>query len=119
MELRFDGNTSVEVSGTVETGWPRYMRMLPNDEIAEAMTAEQRRKMVLCAGRHPDGSIVFVTCAGNIREITFETCTNYGIPDGDVVPADHGHTLLIEDALYEVAVDWAIENSRSLVGYST
>jgi len=114
MELTLSGLTSAQFEGPVTIELPAYMYPLEPEEMAEARVADNCAQLAFAAGRHPDGNILFVTGDGTIREIDSD---KWKLPKGAVTPIDHGQTIAIhlKDKTYELATDWAIENSSSLL----
>ena len=122
MELTLDPHASIHAAGPVTIEVPPYMRLLRPAELKEARTAENRADLIFASGRHPSGDIVFITGDGYIREIDWETQKKEWMPlaNVDVVPVDHGQTLeYVMTGSYEVASDWAIEHSTSLMCFGS
>lgn len=107
-ELTIDSHASIHADGPVTLELPEYMVLLTPEELAEARVAPDRAKLVLAAGRHPNGNILFVTGVGSIMEID---CKEYDIPGGLVRPTDYGSTIRVEapDGCFMFAAGRAIE----------
>lgn len=116
MELTIEGHPSFHVEGTVTVELPSWMTVLPEPELEEARTAENRDGLILAAGRHPDGDIVFLTGLGELKEIKWE---DNGLPRlGKVFPIDYGQTIRIEvnnHRSLEVSNLWALDVSQLLL----
>lgn len=120
MELTLSGHPTIHVEGTITIELPTYMKLLAEDELKNALVAENRDKLVLAAGRHPStGDLVFLTGAGELMEVNF----NKFVPDPRIVPEamfpiDHGQAIRIE--LHElegveVDVEWAMRVGHLLI----
>lgn len=116
MELTIEGHPSFQVEGTVTIELPSYMQLLPPDELEEARTAENRDGLILAAGRHPSGDIVFLTGAGELLELD---CRLNHVPEsGRAFPIDFGQMLRFEAGnghVMEVTNLWSIANARQLI----
>jgi hypothetical protein len=112
MELELEGGT-VEVSGNVEIELPDYMVMLVQEELDEARRAQARDEMIIAAGRKPDcQEIVVMTATGRLLVLDG---AKHGLPEGHVIPTDHGHAVAIEHEGYcEVTSDWVIANADAI-----
>lgn len=118
MELTIEGNPAAHVEGPVTIELPPWMRLLPPHELAQAKVADNRGSLVVAAGRHPTGDIVFLTGDGQLWELDGETQEKSGMPmfNVEVAPIDCGHTIeYIMTGSFEVAVDWALEHARSIL----
>jgi hypothetical protein len=118
MELTIDPNAELHVEGPVTIELPPWMRMLPPAELAEVKTAANRASLVVAAGRHPMGDIVFLTGDGQLWEIDGETQQESGMPmvNAAVAPIDCGHTLeYVMTGSFEIDIDWALERARGIL----
>lgn len=110
MEFELNGG-SLKVGGNIEVVLPDYMTILPREELVEVARASQRDQMIVAAGRHPEtGDVVFMTATGKLMTLDSE---KFESPNGKAVPIDCGRMIGIETekGYYEIAVDWAIDNS--------
>lgn len=115
MQLTIEGHPEVFVEGQVTVELPKYLHLLPDDELEEARTAENRHGLILAAGRHPNGEdIVFLTGAGDLIELNI---WQHGLPPVDVKPIDFGQSLAftVKTGSYEVPNTWAIENGNRIL----
>jgi len=117
MELTIAGSPDLHVEGTVTIELPEYMTLLAPDELKEVQNHPTNNDLVLAAGVHASGDIVFLTVTGELRESNLE-----GLPAPIVKawPIDHGKTIVIElqdKELYEIPHFVAIRNSRSLMNF--
>ena len=115
MELTIEGLTTAQASGPITIELPPYMYLLEAEEMVEARVADNRADLILAAGRHPTGNILFITGDGYIREID---CDEHKIPNGPVNPVDFGQTICVhlgKGETYEIAADWALENAQTLL----
>ncbi len=112
MELELEGG-SFELSGDIEVTLPGYMTILPHEELEEARRAVQRDQMVIAAGRKPGtDEIVLMTATSRLMVLKI---AEHDIPDGQVIPIDFGHTVVVErEGYYEMAADWVIANAEPL-----
>lgn len=120
MELTISGHPSFHIEGTVTVELPDWMRLLPQHELEEAAAAENRNGLILAAGRHPEGDIVFLTGVGELKELKWEES---GLPRlGYVFPIDFGQTIRIEvnnHRSIEVSNLWSIDNAHSLLFFGS
>lgn len=115
MQLTIEGHREVFVEGTVTIELPKYLRLLPHDELEEARTAENRPGLILAAGRHPNGEdIVFLTGAGDLMELNI---WQHGLPPVEVDPIDFGQTLrfAVQSGSYEIPNTWAIARANRIL----
>jgi len=123
MELVLEVNSAFHVDGPVTVELPEYMNVLPLDEYLEASSAKNRGELVLAAGRHPEsGDIVFLTGYGELKELKVgeqddPEAMSFDIPSGRTKPTDFGQTICVdlEEGTYEIAADWALDNSIMLI----
>ena len=124
MELVLEGHPAFHVEGTVTVELPAYMKLLPQEELNEVRKADNRDKLAVAAGRHPEtGDLVFLTGAGELYEVHF----NEFIPDRRIVtesmfPIDHGNTIRIElQELEGIEVDiaWAMRVGHMMINLGT
>ncbi len=119
MELTLEGHPSFHTEGTVTVALPEWMYTLPQDEIDEARTAENRDGLILAAGRHPgSGDIVFLTGDGQLREIKRSRLRKEQVPAGEAMPVDFGQTIKVEDGSsqgFEMSNLWAIDNAMGIM----
>lgn len=116
MELTIEGHPSFHVEGTVTVELPSWMTVLREDELEEARTAENRDGLILAAGRHPSGDIVFLTGLGELKELKWEESALPRL--GKVFPIDFGQTLRIEvnnHRSIEVSNLWALDNAHLIL----
>lgn len=115
-ELTIEGHPSFHVEGTVTIELPDWMHLLPESELKEARTAENRDGLILAAGRHKSGDIVFLTGLGELKELKWDESALPRL--GRVFPIDFGQTLRIEvnnHRTIEVSNLWALDNAHSLL----
>lgn len=120
MELTLSGRPEFNVEGTITIELADYMNLLQDDELKEAIVAEDRDKLILAAGMHPStGDLVFLTGAGMLMEVYF----NEFIPDERIVtkhmfPIKRGQAVRIElhelDGI-EVDAEWAMRVGHLLI----
>ena len=118
MELTIGANPELHVEGPVTIELPAWMHLLPVDERDEVSNAPNRDKLVVAAGRHPMGDIVFLTGDGQLWEIDGEAQEKAGMPlwNVEIAPVDHGQTLeYIMTGSFEVAVDFALQHASGLI----
>ena len=116
MELTIEGHPSFHVEGTVTVELPDYMQLLEPSELEEARTAANRNGLILAAGRHKDGNIVFLTGAGELMEFDWDESSLPRL--GRAFPIDYGQTLRIEvnnQRAIETSALWARENARLII----
>lgn len=121
MELTLQGSPAFHTEGTVTVELPAYMQLLPDDELKEALSADNRNELIVAAGRHTSGAIVFMTGDGDIREIDMKQF-HVSIPDGRASPTDNGQMVKIELVGFddfEVSSDWAIRVSKHMLSLGT
>jgi hypothetical protein len=121
MELVIEGHPTLHVEGTVTVELPAYMRMLPEEELKEARTSDNRDKLVLAAGRHPEsGDLVFLTGIGELMEVDLE---QFQVPATDAMwPINGGRGIRIELRDFEgidVDADWAMRVGKLLINLGT
>jgi hypothetical protein len=121
MELVIEGHPVFHAEGTVTVELPAYMKVLPAEELEEARSADNRDKLVLAAGRHPEsGDLVFLTGAGELMEVNLE---QFQVPPTFLMfPIDHAQTIRIELVDFEgieVAADWAMRVGKLLINLGT
>jgi hypothetical protein len=116
MELTLEGHQSFHVEGSIAIELPDYMTLLPPDELKWAQTSDNRDELIVAAGRHPEGDVVFLTAAGELKEISWK---ENGLPHfGKIVPINRGQALCIEiDERQSIEVNnhWALDCSRRIV----
>jgi len=118
MELTIAPNSDIHVKGPVTVEVPAYMKLLPTKELELVRVDPDRARIVVAAGRHPNGDIVFITGVGDLREINVETQSSECIDFYALVaPENHGRTIKCYATMRscEIGVGWALEHSRSLL----
>jgi hypothetical protein len=129
MELTLEGVTSMEAGGNVTIELPAYMHVLDKHEFQLARASADKLERILAAGRHPtSGNMVFITGAGDIREIdftevfkTFEAVVCSSISCNDYVPIVEGRSVRVDfnelDIMrpIELDADWCIQQSQLMI----
>lgn len=120
MELTLAGHPSFHTEGSVTIELPDYMTLLPDVELEEVKTAINREGLIVAAGRHPDGDIVFLTGAGELKELAWSEMSNHDqVPRfGRVLPIDYGQTLRFEASHHralEVSNHWVLDRAQLLI----
>jgi len=118
MELTLEGHSSFHTEGSVTIELPGYMVPLPRVELEEVLTASNRDGLIVAAGRHPSGDVVFLTGAGELLEIKLDSLPDVVPHFGKVFPIDYGQTLRFEPNHHravEVSNHWARDLSQLVI----
>lgn len=117
IELTISEASDVKVEGPVTIELPSYMRALPQHEVDEACASGEACDLIVAAGRHPNGDVLFVTADGAIRSLDH---VKEALPPGAAAPIACGQTLGIAvpglSHAYEISARYAITRSTVLLG---
>lgn len=113
MELQLEHVFSMKSEGKVSIILPDYMTSLSKETLATSENSFDR--LIVAAGRHPSGDILFMTASGCLYEVRY---SEYDLLSGSCVPSPRGDSVRIccnRDEILEIGIDWLIVNSRFLI----
>jgi hypothetical protein len=110
--LELPNKNGIHVEGNVSIVLPDYFTELSPELVALASQSKQASQIVVAVGRKDMNSDVeFVTASGTMM---YAETRKLGLPPGRVTLDDCGFTIVIGKR-FEVAADWLIDVSRSVV----
>lgn len=86
-DLSYEGDVIIEL--------PEHYALLPYEERTAALNSPGRHRLIVAAGRDPDGNVTVVTGRGRIYTLDSK---RFDLPFGRVMPGDGGQTLEFVEA---------------------